>query len=117
MLDLIVKLLPNKAARTTILLLLLVFGGGWLAIMGKSSITAWAQEAATTQTKLIINDEVREAAKDAATDAAVKAARAAAKEVARETALDRAAIEQKVAEQEARIKKLETEKAAPKKDK
>jgi uncharacterized iron-regulated membrane protein len=107
MLDLIVQLLPNRAARTTILLVLLVFGGGWVAVAGKSAISVWAVEAATTQTQLIINKEVREAAKDAATDAAVKAARAAAKALSEDAAQDKRAIEQKMAEQEVRLKKLE----------
>jgi hypothetical protein len=102
MLDLIEKLLP-KNARIVLLLVLLTFGGGWVAVKGKDQITAWAQEAATTQVKVIVNDEVREAAKEAATDAAVKAARAAAKEVT----LDKAALEQRIAEQNARIEKLE----------
>lgn len=103
MLDLIEKLLPSKAARQALLLIILTAGGIWVGVKGKDTMTAWAVEAATTQVKVIINDEIREAAKQAAVDAA----RAAAKEMAKEAATNQAAIDKKFAEQEVRIKKLE----------
>lgn len=103
MLELIEKLLPSKSARQALLLILLVAGGIWVGVKGKDQISAWAKDEATTQVKVIINDEVRQAAKDAAIDAARLAAREAAKEVT----LDKAALEQKIAQQEARLKELE----------